>query len=158
MRESQHIAGRVRALAAPIVRALALDLVDVECSGQGARTFVRVFIDKPGGVTLSDCEQVHVSLGHVLDVEDPIPYGYTLEVSSPGLDRPLSKRADYDRSLGKRVRIKLRTPINGQWRVEGKLLEVNDAGLTLAAARSESDQALHLGWGAIAETRLDVEF
>jgi ribosome maturation factor RimP len=92
-REAQFIAERVRTIAAPIARSLGVDVVDVECVGQGMRTLVRVFLDKPGGVSLEDCGQVHVSLSHALDVEDPIPHSYTLEVSSPGLDRPFKRRS-----------------------------------------------------------------
>ena len=158
MRDSQHIAEAVRSVAAPIVRALSLELVDVECSGQGARTVVRVFIDKPGGVSVGDCEQVHLSLGHALDVEDPIPHGYTLEVSSPGLDRPLKQRADYERSQGKRVRVRLRTPVNGQWRILGTLAGISETGVTLADTVPPSDSAIQIEWGAIVETRLEVEF
>src|SRR2546421_6581430 len=78
-RDARPLAERVRAIAAPIIRALALELVEVQCAGHGTRTVIRVFVDKPGGVVVSDCEQVHLSLGHALDVEDPIPHAYTLE-------------------------------------------------------------------------------
>ncbi|WP_447978173.1 ribosome maturation factor RimP [Candidatus Nitrospira bockiana] len=138
----------------PIVRALALDLVDVECSGQGARTLVRVFIDKPAGVTLEDCEQVHVSLGHALDVQDPIPHAYTLEVSSPGLDRPLKRREDWARSVGKLVSVKLRQPLEGQWRLLGRLQGVDEQGITLSLTGTER----RVEWGAVADGRLEVEF
>lgn len=157
-RDSQHLAERVRAIAAPIVRALELELVEVECSGHGARTRIRVFIDKPDGVGLNDCEQVHVSLSHALDVEDPIPHAYMLEVSSPGLDRPLKQREDIRRSLGKLVSIKLRRPYNGQWRVAGRLVDANERGVTVAFARSDPEQTLDVEWEAIAEARLEVEF
>ncbi len=169
-RESRHIAERVRAIADPIVRALALELVDVDCLGQGGRTLLRVYIDKPGGVTLSDCEQVHLSLGHALDVEDPVPHAYTLEVSSPGLDRPLKRRDDYARSLGKLVSLKLRQPCEGQWRVVGRLVEVSDRGVTLSlppahqgragqpAIQPTTQPTTQIDWERIAEARLEVEF
>jgi ribosome maturation factor RimP len=158
VRDSQHIEDLVRAIASPIIRALALELVDVVCSGRGGHTLVRVFIDKPGGVTLGDCEQVHVSLGHALDVENPIPHAYTLEVSSPGLDRPLKQRAEYERSCGKRVRLKLRTPLNGQWSVVGTLLAVDDLGVTVGVPGGKTETPLHLEWTMIAETRREIEF
>lgn len=159
VRDSRHIAEVVRAIASPIVRALALELVDVVCSGGGGGMLVRVFIDKPGGVTLADCEQVHVSLGHALDVEDPIPHAYTLEVSSPGLDRPLTRRADYERSLGKSVKVKLRAPVNGQWTVVGALLAADAKGVTIRrVSPGDSETLLHLEWGMIAETRLEITF
>ena len=119
---------------------------------------MRVFIDKPGGVTLGDCEQVQVSLGHALDVENPIPHAYTLEVSSPGLDRPLKQRAEYERSFGKRVRLKLRMPLNGQWSVVGTLLEADDSGVTVSVPIGRTETPLHLEWTMIAETSREIEF
>ncbi|WP_447974891.1 ribosome maturation factor RimP [Nitrospira sp. Kam-Ns4a] len=157
-RDSQQLAERVQAIAAPIVRALNLELVAVECTGQGARTLLRVFIDKPGGVSLSDCEQVHLSLGHALDVEDPVPHAYTLEVSSPGLDRPLKRPADYRRALGKRVNLKLRQPCEGQWRLVGMLQDVGERGVILVVGRPDEGRPVLLEWEAIAEARLEVEF
>lgn len=118
---------------------------------------LRVYIDKPGGVSLSDCEQVHLSLGHALDVEDPVPHSYTLEVSSPGLDRPLKRREDYLKSLGKQVCLKLKHPYRGQWRLVGRLVDAKDLGVTLAPARPRAGEAIEIGWEAIAEARLEVE-
>ncbi|MBM4124961.1 MAG: ribosome maturation factor RimP [Nitrospira sp.] len=164
--DSRQVAERVRAVAAPIARALALELVDVECAGQGSRTVLRVFIDKPGGVSVSDCEQVHLSLGHALDVEDPVPHAYTLEVSSPGLDRPLKRREDYQRVIGKSVRLKFTQPLDGQWRLVGRLQEIDDQGVVLALppvqARQRAPAAVgptvRIDWKTIAEARLEIEF
>ncbi|MBI4401603.1 MAG: ribosome maturation factor RimP [Nitrospirae bacterium] len=158
LRDFQQTIECVRAIAAPIVRALGLELVEVECVGQGARTILRVCIDKPGGVTLSDCEQVHLSLGHALDVEDPIPHAYTLEVSSPGLDRPLKRREDYRRALGQQVSIKLKHPLDGQWRVVGRLVDMQDTGVTLTRANQKSSETIMVEWADIAEARREVEF
>lgn len=157
-REAQFIAERVRTIAAPIARSLGVEVVDVECVGQGQRTLVRVFLDKPGGVSLDDCEQVHVSLGHALDVEDPIPHSYTLEVSSPGLDRPFKRREQYHRALGTPVNLKLRTPVNGQWRLVGTLREVRDDGVTLAMEEKRTERTIHVSWEQIAEGRPEVTF
>lgn len=165
--DSGEVTERVAAIAAPIVRALGLDLVEVESHGQGAGMVLRVFIDKPGGIMVQDCEQVHQSLGHALDVEDPIPHGYTLEVSSPGLDRPLKRRQDYARALGKQVNVKLRQPCDGQWRLVGRLVNVSDQGLTLALPASRAKKSLRgkepavqteVEWDAIATARLEVEW
>ena len=158
MRESEQIAESVRAVAAPIVRALALDLVDIECAGQGARTIVRVFIDKPTGVTLDDCERAHLSLSRALDVQDPIPHAYTLEVSSPGLDRPLKRREDFVRSIGKLVKLKLRRPLDGRWRLVGRLDAVDDEGIVILAEGEKAGAACRVQWDAIAESRLEIEF
>lgn len=156
MRNSEQIVESVRDIADPIVRALDLDLVDVECVGQGARTLLRVFIDKPGGVSLVDCEQVHLSLGHALDVNDPIPHAYTLEVSSPGLDRPFRRRADYERARGKIITVKLRAARDGHWRLAGRLVDVNDEGVTLQS--DGHGEPLRVQWDAIADTRLEITF
>lgn len=167
--EFRDVLDRVRAVAAPIVRALALELVDVEYAGQGHGMVLRVFIDKPGGVTVHDCEQAHLSLGHALDVEDLVAHAYTLEVSSPGLDRPLKRREDYARALGKQVNLKLRQPREGQWRVVGRLLAVDAQGLTLAVPAAQSSGPrrranplpalqMQLEWETVATGRLEVEW
>ncbi len=157
-REAQSIAERVRTIAEPIARSLDVHVVDVECVGQRQRTLVRVFLDKPGGVSLEDCQHVHVSLSHALDVEDPVPHSYTLEVSSPGLDRPFKRREQYHRALGTLVNLKLRTPINGQWRLAGTLHEVRDDGVTLLVEEKRSEQTVQLTWDMIAEGRPQVTF
>jgi ribosome maturation factor RimP len=135
-----------------------LELFDVECTGQGSRTLVRVFIDKQNGVTVSDCEQVHLSLSHALDVQDPIQHTYTLEVSSPGLDRPLKRRQDYARSIGKLVRLKLTNALDGQWRMTGRLQTVNEEGVVLEMEEGRTTELRHLAWNTIGEARLEVEF
>lgn len=157
-RNARQLAERVRAVAAPIVRALGLELVEVQCAGHGTRTVVRVFIDKPGGIGIGDCEQVHLSLGHALDVEDPIPHAYMLEVSSPGLDRPLRRREDFLRSVGKLVSVKLRRPYHGQWRVTGRVIEAKESGVTLALAGPAPEPTVEVEWETIADARLEVEF
>lgn len=147
----------VRSVAAPIARALDLELVDVEWVGQGAASIIRVTIDKSGGVNLDDCEQVHLSLGHALDVADPIPHAYRLEVSSPGLDRPLKSIEDYRRAIGKLVTLKLHAQLEGQWRVSGRLLDVTDGGITVDMRRPNQTDSRHLAWESISGGRLEVE-
>ncbi len=87
-----------------------------------------------------------------------IPHAYTLEVSSPGLDRPFKRREQYHRALGTVVNLKLRTPINGQWRVVGTLREVRDDGVTLSVEEKRSEQILQIAWESIAEGRPEVRF
>lgn len=155
---TQQVIDRVQAIAAPIVRALGLELVEVTCAGQGARTIVRVFIDKPEGVLLGDCEQVHRSLGHALDVEDPIPHAYTLEVSSPGLDRPFRTRRDYEKTLEQRVQLKLRQPLEGQYRLVGRLLGVEESGIRLLLDDDRTERIAQVPWQEILEARREIEF
>ncbi|HEY2931742.1 MAG TPA: ribosome maturation factor RimP [Acidobacteriota bacterium] len=87
----------------------------------GGQPVLRIYIDKPGGVTLDDCQYISEKLSVLLDVEDIIPHRYTLEVSSPGLDRPLVKERDFVRFLGKRVRLKTREAIGGQRNFKGTM-------------------------------------
>ena len=131
MKESRSVVDRISETVSPILWTLGLELADVVCVGQGSRSVVRVFIEKPEGVTLEDCERAHKALGPALDVADPFPHAYTLEVSSPGLDRPFKRIQDYRRAIGKRVTLKLREPLAGQWRLVGTLTRVTDDSVTL---------------------------
>ena len=131
VKESRSVVDRISEAVSPILWTLGLELADVVCVGQGPRSVVRVFIDKPEGVTLEDCERAHKALGPALDVADPFPHAYTLEVSSPGLDRPFKRIQDYRRAIGKRVTLKLREPLAGQWRLVGTLTGVEDHALIL---------------------------
>jgi ribosome maturation factor RimP len=101
----------------PAVETLDYELVELEFQGG----VLRLYIDKPQGVTLDDCQKVSQQISAVLDVEDPIPGAYTLEVSSPGVDRPLRKLADFQQHAGERVRIELLLPLDGRRRFTGTL-------------------------------------
>jgi ribosome maturation factor RimP len=129
---------------------LGLELADVVCMGQGSRSVVRVFIDKPEGVTLEDCERAHKALGPALDVADPFPHAYTLEVSSPGLDRPFKRIQDYHRAIGKRLTLKLREPLAGQWRLVGTLTGVTDHTVTLDVSEPPPTRTVTLEHAMIA--------
>ena len=107
---------RLQTLLEPVVTALGYELVGIEQVTGGRRGLVRLYIDHPPGVTVDDCERVSRQVSAVLDVEDPIAGGYVLEVSSPGLDRPLYTLAHYARFAGRRARLKLRTPLVGDQR------------------------------------------
>lgn len=156
--ESRPVVDRIREAVSPILWTLGLELVEIVCVGQGPRSVVRVFIDKPGGVTLDDCERAHVALGPALDVADPFPHAYTLEVSSPGLDRPFKRIQDYQRAVGKLVSIKLKEPLAGQWRVVGTLIGVEDEMLTLSMKESPATRTITLKVDKIAEARLFVKW
>lgn len=158
MSESQRVAERVQQAAAPILWALGLVLVEVVCAGRGPRTVVRVFIDKPGGVSLDDCERVHQSLGPALDVADPVPHSYTLEVSSPGLDRPLKTSQDFQRAIGRRVTVKLRRPVGEQWRVTGQVLAVEPDGVMLVKEAAAPEATTRLALSDVVEGKLDIRF
>jgi ribosome maturation factor RimP len=110
----------------PTVERLGYELADLELRLSGRDSVVRVFIDKPQGVGLEDCEAVSRQVSAVLDVEDPVPGHYVLEVSSPGLDRKLTKPAHYRRYVGDDVRVQLRVPLEGRKKFRGKLLAASE--------------------------------
>lgn len=114
-------AERLRRLLEPSVVGLGYELVGVELQGRGSRSLLRLYIDRSDGVTLDDCERVSRQVSGVLDVEDPIRGAYTLEVSSPGLERPLFTPAHFDRFAGERVKVKLDVPVEGRRSVTGVL-------------------------------------
>ena len=120
------IAERVQELAERVAIDHGLELVHSEVAGPENKPIVRVFIDKPHGVTHDDCSEVSLHLGTILDVEDFIHASYTLEVSSPGLERGLYKRADYERFAGSDAKLKTRQPIDGQRNFRGRLLGVDE--------------------------------
>jgi ribosome maturation factor RimP len=107
----EEILERVQKIAAPLASQEGLELVDVELGGGGGRQILRLFIDKPGGVSLDDCTSVSRAVSAALDVEDPLQGGYDLEVSSPGLDRPLRTPEHFQKFLGSRVRVKTYGPL-----------------------------------------------
>jgi ribosome maturation factor RimP len=119
---NSSIETRVQELAEQVAIDHGLELVHVEVAGPDNKPIVRVFIDKPQGVTHDDCSEVSTHLGTILDVEDFIHAAYTLEVSSPGLERGLYKRADYERFSGSNAKLKTRQPIGGQRNFRGRLL------------------------------------
>jgi ribosome maturation factor RimP len=132
---------------------LGLELADVICVGQGPRSVIRVFIDKPEGVTLDDCERAHKALGPALDVADPFPHAYTLEVSSPGLDRPFKRIQDYRRAVGRRVTLKLRAPLADQWRLVGTLADVTEDAVTLEVNEPPPSRTVTVEHKVIAEAK-----
>jgi len=129
---------KITKMAERVAASEGLTLVDVELkSGRGSR-LLRVYIDKPEGVSHADCQLVSEQLGVLLDVEDPFPGPYTLEVSSPGLDRELIKPSDFAHFVGREARLVVREPVEGQKVLEGRLagfeagrvrLDLGDAGL-----------------------------
>src|SRR5215831_5370164 len=126
---------RVRRLIQEVVESQGYELVDVEFKGAGKSSVLRVFIDKPSGISHRDCELVSEQVGTVLDVEDLIPSSYTLEVSSPGLDRKLVKESDYTRFDGKLARIQTRIPLNQQKVFRGRLQGVHDGRVRVELQR-----------------------
>ena len=113
MTKAEEYVSRTEALLEPIIKANRFELVDVEYVKEGGTWYLRAYIDKPGGITVDDCEVVNRELGDLLDRDDFIEGSYVLEVSSPGLDRPLRKEKDFVRNLGKEVEIRTYRMIDG---------------------------------------------
>lgn len=116
----------------PTVEGLGYELADLELRIGGKNGVVRIFIDRPEGVGLEDCEVVSRQVSALLDVEDPVPGRYVLEVSSPGLDRKLTKAAHFERFVGEEVRVQMRFPIEGRRRFRGKLLSAGEKTIEVA--------------------------
>ena len=139
---------RVREIAERVAASSGLEVVEVELRGGGKSRMLRIFIDKPAGVTHEDCANFSREVGTILDVEDVIPgSSYLLEVSSPGLDRKLSRAADFQRFTGSRVKVTTRQPVNGSRHFEGRLEDFQNGRLVLdlSAARKKhrpADEAL----------------
>jgi len=149
------LAQRVAQIAERVAGSEGLEVVEVEWKGGGNHRVLRIFIDKPEGVSLADCENISRQMSAILDVEDVIPVGYTLEISSPGLDRKLLKPADYERFQGKKVKVRLRSPIEGQRSFVGRL-----AGFQAGEASLEMEGGRRVGFSLdqVDTARLVVEF
>src|SRR5664279_3478638 len=133
MREA--VASKIEEIAQRVAGPEGLEVVEVEVKGGGGSRLVRISIDKPEGVSHADCEFVSHQVGTILDVEDVVPGGrYTLEVSSPGVERKLLKPGDYVRFQGKKAKITLRDPIEGRRNWDGTLAGFEDGAILLEAA------------------------
>jgi ribosome maturation factor RimP len=126
---------RLCALLEPLLGRLGYELIELEYAPGTARALLRLYIDREGGVGLDDCERVSREVSSLLEVEDPIPSAYTLEVSSPGFDRLLRKPAHFGRFLGSRVFVELKEPRAGRRRYTGTLLTVDEGGIALEVDR-----------------------
>lgn len=144
----------IRKLLEPTLNHLGFELYDLRQMGPGGRT-LRITIDSAEGVTLDDCERVSQVAGPLLDQSELVEDGrYTLEVSSPGAERPLRNRAEYDRFVGKRVNVRYHLG-ESEAVIEGTLTAVDDSGI---AVRGKSLEDLRVGWDQIAAARLAVAF
>lgn len=132
-----NVTEHVTRLVEPVLASLGLDLIEVQLLGQGRKSILRLYVDKPGGVTLGDCEQVSRLASPIFDVEDPIQHPYTLEVSSPGIDRPFTRLEDYRRHTGRLIRVETEEEGVRTTRT-GRLVAVGDQTVQLL-----TDQGVH---------------
>jgi len=125
---------KIAELADQTARSMGMELVLAELKGGSGRSMVRIYLDRPGGITLEDCERFSRRMSVLLDVEDPIPFSYVLEVSSPGLDRPLTKEEDFRRFVGKPVKVRTRVAFEGRRNIQGRLMDVKEGRVVIETA------------------------
>jgi ribosome maturation factor RimP len=152
--EESSTDGRVRGIAERAAHERGLELVHVEFAGGARAPIVRVFIDKPGGVTHEDCTEVSRHIGTVLDVEDFIPDTYTLEVSSPGLERGLYSLADFERFAGKLARAKTRGAVGGQRNFRGRIEGVEGSDVLF---EDRTSGRVRIPFAEIAKANLEID-
>ncbi len=158
MTTSTDLAGletAVETVVLPAVQAQGLTLVDLDVRGNGRRTAVRVYVDKPGGVTIDDCQRLSYELGDLIDVSNLVPRSYDLEVSSPGLDRELRKDRELRWATGRLVRVWTREPVDGRRELSGRLVLVDEGALLVAPAAP--DGPVQVPRSLLAKVRLEVE-
>lgn len=147
---------QIQAMLEPILSSLGLTLWDLEFKKDGPKWLLRIYIDRDeGGVTLNDCEAVSRDLGTILDVEDIIPHAYTLEVSSPGLDRSLTKPGHYRKCIGSRIRIKTYNAINGDKVFRGVLKGLDGNMVTI---ETDDGNLVSIQLENVAKASLEVVF
>jgi ribosome maturation factor RimP len=152
--KSEKLLPEVREVIEPILQSQGFELVDLEYQRERQGWVLRIFLDREGGITLDDCTGVSHEVGAVLEVKDVIPNAYVLEVSSPGLTRPLKKPEDYNRFRNQLVKIKLFQPLDGRRNFKGILL-----GLEGETVRVEADgQVFEIPLQSIAKANLEIDF
>jgi ribosome maturation factor RimP len=147
---------RISEIIERVVTREGLELVHAELTG-GRNSVLRVYIDKPGGVTLDDCSAVNERLSLILDVEDPIEHAYTLEVASPGLDRGLYKEADYERFAGLKCHARISEAIDGQRNFHGTLVGLDREGEVAAVVEDETGRRHRLPLLKIVKANVEIE-
>ncbi|MGB9628274.1 MAG: ribosome maturation factor RimP [Thermodesulfobacteriota bacterium] len=145
---------RVKGIVSPILLNEGMELVDIEYRRESRGWVLRLFIDKEGGVTLENCAHISEELGRTLDVEDFIPNPYILEVSSPGLDRPLKKEKDFIKYLQHRIKVKTFDPIEQRRNFRGKLLRVTEGRIELDL----EDRIIQIPLSNVAKANLEIDF
>lgn len=155
---SKDITEMTKKFLQPILAEKSLELVDVEYVKEGKDWFLRVYIDKDGGVDIDECAAVSELLGEKLDENDPIKGAYFLEVSSPGVERPLKTKEDMKANINKNIHVKLYAPIDGEKEYEGILKDFADNLVTLRYMVKAQTKQVEIPYEKIAKARLAVVF
>lgn len=155
---SNHVISVTERLIQPILDEMNLELVDVEYKKEGKDWFLRVFIDKPGGIDIEECGIVNEKLSEKLDEEDPIDIAYFLDVSSPGAERPLKTQQDFEKFVGEHVYMKLYEPISGEKEFEGTLISFENEIAVVEIRIKTRKKQLEVPYNKIAKANLAVTF
>lgn len=148
------IAEKIKTIAENVVNEENLELVHVEMIGAGKNSTLRIFIDKPDGVTLEDCSNVSRQMSQILDADDFIPTAYTLEVSSPGLERELYNLKDFEKYAGNLAKVKTKHPINGQKNFRGRITEVKGEEIIF---EDRTSGAVSFPYNTVAKANLELD-
>jgi ribosome maturation factor RimP len=138
----------------PVLTSYGVELVDIEYQRERSGWVLRIYLDKEGGITLDDCSQISKEVGELIEVNDLIDHYYTLEVSSPGLNRPLKREKDFIRSIGKLIRVRTKETIEGQKNFMGELLSYRDDAIVLGIEGKEKVIPFHL----VLKANLEYQF
>ncbi|MGX6962209.1 ribosome maturation factor RimP [Vagococcus xieshaowenii] len=144
----------------PILDQLNFELVDIEFLKEGKNWFLRVYIDKPNGIDIEECAIVSEQLSEKMDSlnPDPIPQAYFLEVSSPGVERPLKKEEDFQNALNEYINVSLYSPVEGEKSFDGFLIDLNESELTLRVKIKTREKEITFSRKNIAKARLAIQF
>lgn len=145
---------RIREIAGKVATSEGMELVDMDYRREGPRQVLRLFIDKPGGINLADCQEISGQVGAQLEVEDLVPESYTLEVSSPGLDRRLTREADFVQFTGRMARVTTHQPIQGRRKFLGRIEGFVEGKVVLS---TEDCGSVEIGLEDVARARLEIE-
>ncbi|MHB8172992.1 MAG: ribosome maturation factor RimP [Nitrospirota bacterium] len=152
----EKIVDAARRVAGPVLEEMGYELADLKFVMEGGRWHLQFFIDKPGGVTIDDCQYVSREIDTLIEVEDFIQGAYVLEVSSPGLDRPLYKPSDYKRFTGNLAKVKTNVPVDGQKALTGRIDSPDEEGFNLIV--HDGKKTVYIKYGQVEKARLEVEF
>jgi len=151
----QEVVSKIEEIVQRVAASDGIEVVEVEFKGSGGNQLLRISIDKPQGVSHADCEMISHDVGTILDVEDIVPGHYTLEVSSPGVERKLLKPTDYIRFQGKKAKITLRQPVENQRHWEGKLAGLEESTVSLEVG---ADRVLRFPLSQVERANLKFEW
>jgi ribosome maturation factor RimP len=151
----QEVVSKIEEIVQRVAASDGIEVVEVEFKGSGGNQLLRISIDKPQGISHADCEMISQQVGTILDVEDIVPGHYTLEVSSPGVERKLLKPTDYSRFQGKKAKIVLRQPVENQRHWEGKLAGIQESTVSLEVG---ADRVLRFPLSQVERANLKFEW